>query len=158
MALPAGYVGLFNILSNRARELGYAMALHGSLKKDMDLMCMPWTEEAVAPERLIERLTDAITFLKVDAMMDEHFHNNPPVFPKSRIDGPEVKPHGRLAWNIQLGGGCFLDISVMPLRPTAVSTEIAESAPKDNLLSSLSVNLGDGKGYVNAAEALLIRN
>lgn len=114
MALPAGYVGLFNILSRRANEHGYALALHGSLKKDMDIMAMPWTPEAISPAELVYKLTDAITFLKLNVMMDDQFHDNPPTFPRSRIDGPEAKPHGRLAWNIQLGGGCFIDISVMP--------------------------------------------
>lgn len=112
MSLPAAYVALFPIISKAANECGYALGLHGSFNRDFDIMAMPWVDEAVEAKELIQRITNAITFLKVDVMMDD-FTEDKPKF-RGRIDGPERKPHGRQAWNIHLGGGKTLDISVMP--------------------------------------------
>jgi hypothetical protein len=112
MALPAAYVGLFQTLSTVANKHGYALALHGSLARDMDVFAMPWVEEAIAPAELIQHLTQSITFLRVDMAMDNYTEDTNKF--RGRIDGPERKPHGRLAWNIHLGMGCTLDISVMP--------------------------------------------
>lgn len=112
MSLPAAYVGLFPILAEKAREHGYALALHGSFNRDFDIVAIPWTDKAIPAAELIKQLHDSITFLKIDVMLDDRTENNP-MF-RGRIDGPEQKPHGRIAWNIHLGGGKALDISVMP--------------------------------------------
>lgn len=37
-------------------------------------------------------------------------------FVEAVINNPDVKPHGRLAWNIHLEAGPFIDISVMTPR------------------------------------------
>lgn len=113
--LPAGYIGLFDRLAEKAKAHGYGLGLHGSLQKDMDIMAMPWTNEAIEPQKLIEQLYLACTFLRVDVAMDNQFYDGDGVFKyHSRITGPSYKPHGRLAWSIQLGMGAYLDISVMP--------------------------------------------
>lgn len=78
-----------------AREHGYAMAVHGSMNRDLDLVCVPWVDDASDPETLIDAL-------------------------QKRTGGhipegcPELKPHGRLAWSLAMGGAPFFDISVMP--------------------------------------------
>jgi len=43
------YAAMWEDLRNAALDKGWALALHGSLANDMDIMAMPWTEE-VSPE------------------------------------------------------------------------------------------------------------
>ena len=67
-----------------AREVGYAVGLHGSLKRDMDLIAVPWAEEAVGNAELIDHLCKGL--------------------PAVRIGGPEHKPHKRVAVTLQMDG------------------------------------------------------
>lgn len=39
-----------------ARSCGYALAIHGSLKTDIDLIAAPWREHCVGPDYLAERI------------------------------------------------------------------------------------------------------
>jgi hypothetical protein len=84
-----------------AREVGYAIGVHGSLQNDLDLIAAPWTEEAVSPKELIEHLCKALVFNDQPARVVGDFH--------------ERKPHGRLAVSIQLNGWFkTIDLSVCP--------------------------------------------
>lgn len=87
-----------------ARERGYAIAVHGSLSRDIDLVAVPWTDEAVSPHELAEAVRAA-------AEKSSPF--------RIGLIGPRGsvrKPHGRLAWSIHLGGGPYIDLSVIPPR------------------------------------------
>jgi hypothetical protein len=91
-------------LQRIARELGYALAVHGSMQTDFDLVACPWVEDAVDAETLVEAIRVAV---------DGH------IFQDNDYDySPEVKPHGRNAWSIYLRSdnrtGPYIDISVMP--------------------------------------------
>lgn len=104
------YEKLIEPLRAKARELGYALGVHGTLKRDIDLIACPWTHEAVDARTLAEAL------LKVAAD-----HNNGLAFLKPHEDDryfwagcPGHKPHGRLVWTFHLGGGPYIDLSVMP--------------------------------------------
>jgi hypothetical protein len=106
------YESLIGPLREEAQRLGYAIGVHGSLARDIDLIACPWTEAAVPPPELAEalrkkaeRLNDGVAFLKPPED-DEFFQNG----------CPGLKPHGRLTWSIQLGG-TYLDLSVLPLLP-----------------------------------------
>jgi hypothetical protein len=94
---PAYMVGIYPALADRARTLGYALALHGSLKRDLDIIAIPWTEAAVDPNTLLLALCEEFDVAT----------NNP-------LGLPEAKPHGRLCWTIPLWWGAYLDFSVMP--------------------------------------------
>lgn len=105
-----------------ARECGYALARHGSEVRDFDLIAVPWSEDAVAPEELAERIRAAVhgVFTHGD---------------------PSQRPHGRQTWAIHLPPlnspmrdafaassahfDPYLDLSVMP------TTEASASAPRD---------------------------
>lgn len=39
-----------------AREVGYAIGVHGSQERDLDLIALQWTGEAVAPQELAEHI------------------------------------------------------------------------------------------------------
>lgn len=77
------------------RKLGYCVAVHGSLNYDLDLVAIPWVEDAVSDEELIQAICDFIGGSCADQGSD--------------------KPHGRRAYIISFGGGPHIDLSVMPL-------------------------------------------
>lgn len=94
---PAYMVGIYPALAEKARGLGYALALHGSLQRDLDLIAVPWTAAAVEPAALVKALCEEFD-----------------VAPNHAMDKPEQKPHGRLSWSVPLWWGAYLDLSVMP--------------------------------------------
>ena len=88
-----------------AREHGYALAVHGSMRTDLDLIAAPWTEEATDAETLIEALRSSVNGY-IAQMEGEGWARN-----------PEEKPCGRRAWSIYFAdaaAGPYLDVSVMP--------------------------------------------
>lgn len=89
----------------KAREaafpLGYTVAVHGSQARDLDLIAVPWVEQAVSAEELILAIEQA-----VEGFIARHG--------RSGLSSVRLKPHGRKAWCIQLGGGPYLDVSVLP--------------------------------------------
>jgi hypothetical protein len=97
-----------------AREHGYALAVHGSLARDFDLIAIPWADEPKEPEAVIEVITSQ--------------------FAAKLVGGPPSdKPHGRRVWTLSIGfGECFADLSFMPrvplpshLRPDWIDAEDA---------------------------------
>jgi hypothetical protein len=93
------YVMLFIQASEVARECGYALAVHGTLARDIDILAAPWTDAAVPAEVLVQKIAERVGWL---------------VEGKPHLVGPEKKPHGRLAWSIPYYAENFIDISVMP--------------------------------------------
>lgn len=88
-----------------ARGCGYALAVHGSMARDIDIVAVPWTEQADNPEFLIERLCGALAGKVGRGVYRRKDH---------RPDWTE-KPHGRWATTIMLPGmGPEIDLSVMP--------------------------------------------
>jgi hypothetical protein len=87
---------------NAMRNQGYAVAVHGSRVRDLDLIAVPWTEETPhTPLGVAEIIADAIPGV---------------------IQGkPEKKPHGRVGFVIapRVCWGFdtwYIDLSVMPRR------------------------------------------
>lgn len=88
-----------------ARSCGYAVAVHGSLRfeRDLDLVAVPWTPEAVSADRLVARLCEDVPLVES------------PTAGAATARNPEAKPWGRLAWSL---AGCpehrYVDLSVAP--------------------------------------------
>lgn len=97
--LAPSFVVLYPTLCEVAQHLGYALAIHGSLQRDMDLIAVPWTDEARPAVELVWRIKEVCHGYIVGGR-----------------DGrdPAQKPHGRLAWSIHLDAGNYIDLSVMP--------------------------------------------
>jgi hypothetical protein len=55
------YAAIWNDLRQAAMNKGWALALHGSLASDMDIMAMPWTEHASSADEMIEALKACFT-------------------------------------------------------------------------------------------------
>lgn len=93
-----------------ARSKGYALAVHGTLRRDVDLVAIPWTDEACAPDELMEKIVEYLRSVGVcyggeDTGTLAHAR-------QSR----EEKPFGRIAYAIPLKGipAPYLDLSVAP--------------------------------------------
>lgn len=105
-----------------ARELGYALAIHGTMAFDIDVVVIPWTEEACDAETLIAALREACSQV---TEMPTYFWGMPCENPEYSVGDDFLleagkrpdsnKPHGRRSWSWQLGGSAYVDCSVMPL-------------------------------------------
>ena len=95
-SLAAVYCCMYPDFVKIARVYGYALAVHGSINRDFDLVAIPWTESAMEPEYVIK------------AFLQE--------FSLKLVGGPPtIKPHGRLVYTLALTyGEAFLDLSFMP--------------------------------------------
>ena len=116
--IAPAYACLYPGLCEIARSLGYALAIHGSVVTDLDLIACPWTDEAVAPEELVEKLMTHIGACSYPELLrragvpeDDIPHI---VERKNQGKDPTLKPHGRRAWNLYLDHGCRVDLSIMP--------------------------------------------
>lgn len=118
---PHGYISgafacMLPILQEKVRPLGYALAVHGSMNRDFDLIAVPWSEGCVAPASDVWRaIFDAVS----------------PFRKNMKEWGPEKKPHGRVAWVIPLIGGAAIDLSVMPRKRTVRATTQQPQANRD---------------------------
>jgi hypothetical protein len=90
------YVNLYPKLAEIARKHGYAMAVHGSLASDMDLICIPWVENPGTPFDVCEEIISTFDIRLIG-------------------NGPTKKLHNREVWTISLSGSAYLDLSFMPV-------------------------------------------
>lgn len=108
-ARAAAYVALYPMLLQIANDHGYALAVHGSLHRDFDLVAVPWIEsasDALTLIRAMRRKTRAVT---QHEMSDRKW---------AKDCCPTQKPHGRVSYSLHVTNsgmyGGYLDISVMP--------------------------------------------
>lgn len=88
-----------------AKELGYAVAIHGTLTRDLDLLAVPWVDEAAEPMTLVNMIRDSVGGYVIGDRTDERGYIS---------EHPTDQPHGRMSWNICWGGKALIDLSVMP--------------------------------------------
>ena len=93
----------YRVLSTCAKKHGYALTVHGSMLRDVDLVAVPWVNRCKAPSTLVKAL-----YKLVKAMAGRE---NAYVRINSK---PELKPHGRLSWSLYFSRDAYLDISVKP--------------------------------------------
>ena len=90
------YAVYYQKLIKTARDCGYALAIHGSMSRDFDLIAMPWTVEAVSDDELLT------AFKKNHGLEPNH-------------EGKVKKLHNRIAVTLQISGGdVFADLSILP--------------------------------------------
>lgn len=110
--VAALYATIFPRLIPVARRLGYALAVHGSMSRDFDVVAIPWAAEAA----------DALTLAK--ALRDEcggwfkHYDYDQQWSDEQLLKEGAGKLHGRFALPIHFthegGDGAYIDLSVMP--------------------------------------------
>lgn len=104
------YARIFTIARCLAWAEGYAIAMHGSLTRDLDLIATPWAERACEPQHLVNRIIDAAGL-------------------REKVDNPGQKPHGRLVWTLHLPGfgePRWIDLSITPRAQRGDDREDAE--------------------------------
>ena len=90
------YAALYPLLAEVSRSHGYALAVHGSLSRDLDAVCIPWVERPSEPQAVVDEVL-------------KRFHVR-------QIEGPVQKLHGRIVYTISIGHGeCAVDWSFMPV-------------------------------------------
>lgn len=94
----AFYAAMWDDIRQCAMDNGWAVALHGSLSSDMDIMAMPWVEDAAPHTMLIKDIAELFTGNEMTAAW--------------RIDY-DSKPHGRAVATIPIWADFYLDISIM---------------------------------------------
>lgn len=89
------YQRLLPKIRELSRLHGYAIAVHGSMIRDCDIIAVPWVEDASDMEPL---LRDIIIACEGTLQKDE-------------CDG---KPFGIKAYNIMIGGHLYFDLKIVP--------------------------------------------
>lgn len=88
------YAAMYPEIAETVREHGYALAIHGSLQRDFDLIAIPWVNQPSTPTAVIEALAKE--------------------FDLKLIGSPTTRPHGRLVYTLSCGWGeCALDLGFM---------------------------------------------
>jgi len=99
MSVAPFYAVVFTKLNRIAARFGYAVALHGSMQRDFDIVLIPWTEDAEPEEKLLQAI--------------QKFVSGPGKNYDIMKQATE-KPHGRKAYVLYFDDGKYLDISTMP--------------------------------------------
>lgn len=93
---PIYAAALYPDLAVLARKHGYALAVHGSLRRDFDLIAIPWVEFPSDPQSMVDDICSHFDIRVVGSVGE--------------------KLHGRRAWTISVGHGCCsLDLSFIPV-------------------------------------------
>lgn len=89
------YCALYPELAEICRSHGYALAVHGSMARDFDLICIPWIEKPSSHREVIQSIEMKYAI--------------------KEIGNSEQKEHGRIAYTLSIAfGDCFIDLSFMP--------------------------------------------
>lgn len=89
---PIYAAALYPELASVCHKHGYALACHGSLARDFDLIAVPWADEVSHPIDVLNSITATFAVQIVGAIA--------------------IKPHGRIAHTISIGfGTCQVDFS-----------------------------------------------
>lgn len=105
--MQAFYMSRLRAIREAAKDCGYAIGLHGSTRRDFDLMAMPWRESVSTPDELAKAIMNAAC-----GIVAEKFEW-------------EKKPNGRIACSIPIcwaqWEGCYevkslghIDLSLIP--------------------------------------------
>lgn len=125
------YACLYPELAEIARSHGYAMAVHGSMARDFDLICVPWADTPGKPEAVVDAIISKFAIRKIG----------------------ELTPmkHGRMCQTISLKfGEAALDLSFMPVGAPPESR-------LEKLLADLAARFPDIKYKSELPEVRLLR-
>lgn len=90
------YAAMWDDFRQAAMNKGWALALHGSLASDMDIMAMPWTNEATTETEMIEALRNCFC---------------QPEFIGLRIS--DDLPNNRRVFTLSIWADFYLDINII---------------------------------------------
>lgn len=92
---PVYAAALYPGLAAIFQRHGYALAVHGSLARDFDLIAVPWAETVSTPEQVIQAVTTEFAVTIAGDVAN--------------------RSHGRIAYTLSVGfGECAVDLSFFP--------------------------------------------
>lgn len=104
---PWAFAYLYDALVATAQDNGYALALHGSMNRDLDLIAVAWTNNACDLKTFMQAIDETMSKYQLAPFRGKKTDLN---------QKGKKKPHGRVAYSIHLGGEPYVDISIMPRR------------------------------------------
>lgn len=123
------YARIYTIARLLAWSEGYALMMHGSFTRDLDLVAIPWAENVCEPEHLVRRLLSATE----DTLRAIHREDSQP--------GPASdKPHGRKVWTLvfkKFGDPRFVDLSVIPANAACLRGARSAMNKADDILREI---------------------
>jgi len=127
-----------------AKEVGYAVGVHGSQERDLDLIAAPWVDGAVEPLALAEHIATGLGGQVVD------FKN-------------QDKPCGRWSCNIHTPDWTkLIDLSVMPAAPVAGrgdrEVERDDGSTAESRAAEVESVLADAERLANRMGATIVRD
>jgi len=93
--LKKEYERIIPIIRETARKYGYAVGVHGSLKRDLDLIVVPWVSKTKSVKKMIKAIQLSISSC---------YEGNPKTV---------KRPHGRTAYVIHIGRHAYIDLSII---------------------------------------------
>lgn len=94
------YGRIYTIIRKLAWDEGYAIGMHGSFTRDLDLIAVPWEAGNHNAEKLVRRIEASTAGVR------------------SLPSNPGTKPNGRRVWTLvmtEFGDPRFIDLSIMPV-------------------------------------------
>lgn len=90
------YAAMYADLAEVCRRHGYALAIHGSLARDFDIVAIPWVATPSRPQAVVDEIVK--------------------MFAVQQVDGdPRTHEHGRICYSLPVcWGETCLDFSFMP--------------------------------------------
>jgi len=110
------YALIYHDLNRIVARRGWNIALHGSMARDLDLILIPWVEDADHIDAVID---DIRVFVEGKANVKARERADKKRGVNTRMGlahyAVEKKPHGRVAITVRIGWSRYeLDISIMP--------------------------------------------
>ncbi len=93
------YAVLYQDFRKAALKCGYALAIHGSMTSDMDLIAVAWVKEAKPAHVLVKAISDRIG----ETVWKEH-----------HLREKLIHPHGRETYTLAIMGDWYIDLSIIP--------------------------------------------
>jgi hypothetical protein len=91
------YCALYPELKRIAQEHGFALAVHGSMIHDFDLVAIPWVDKPSEPQTVVDAFLQRYAIQVIG-------------------DKPVRKQHNRLVYTLSLSwGDTYIDLSFMPV-------------------------------------------
>lgn len=92
------YACMWEDIRQCAMDCGWAVSLHGSLASDMDIMAMPWVENAVPFKEMVDRISKLFKGNDISTQYVITYNE---------------KPHNRVVATIPIFADFYLDISTI---------------------------------------------
>ena len=93
------YAAMWEDFRQAALDKGWALGLHGSLSNDMDIMAMPWVENAKPIMEMIQSLEDCLTKPDEELWIPTTMSTD--------------KPNGRVVYTVHIFADFYLDINTI---------------------------------------------